>query len=150
MISKAFLSNKVEWAFRIVVAVIILQTLRFKFLGAEESVLLFTQVSEFVFGTGKHEALLRIGTGVLELVAGVLLLVPRTAFFGAFLTAGTMAGAVKTHMFIIGISFNGDGGVLFGVGVLALLGSVAVMLNRIPTTPVVSKAFEKFLKTEKA
>ena len=139
MISKAFLPNKVEWIVRIIVAVIILQTLRFKFLGAEESVLLFSQVSEFAFGSADYEALLRIGTGVIELIAGILLLIPATAFWGALLVAGTMIGAVKTHVFIVGINFNNDGGLLFGVGLIALIGSGTVLLNRIPTTPIVAK-----------
>lgn len=132
---------KVDLIIRILVAVIILQTLRFKFLGAEESVLLFTQVSEFLVGDGSLEALIRIGTGVIELIAGVLLLIPKTALYGGLLTAGTMLGAIKTHLFIIGVVFNNDGGVLFGVAIIALLGSLAVIASRLEKLPIIGKKF---------
>ena len=133
---KTLISKKIEWIIRIVVAVIILQTLRFKFLGAEESVLLFTQVSEFLVGDDSLEALLRIGTGIIELIAGVLLLITPSALYGAILTAATMFGAIKTHVFIIGISFNNDGGLLFAVGVLAFIGSIAIVFNRRDSLPI--------------
>lgn len=135
--------SKVDLVIRIVVAVIILQTLRFKFLGAEESVLLFSQVSNFVVGDNSLEALMRIGTGSIELIAGILLLIRPLALYGALLTAGTMIGAIKTHVFIIGIAFNGDGGLLFGVAILALLGSLAVIVSRLSQIPLIGKRFEE-------
>lgn len=120
-------SSKSLLAVRVIVAVIILQTLRFKFTGHADSVDLFSEVSTFAFGDPSKEALLRVGTGVVELIAGILLLIPRTVFVGAMLTAGTMVGAIITHAFVIGIVFKEDGGVLFGVAVLALLGSLYCM-----------------------
>ncbi|WP_018970526.1 MauE/DoxX family redox-associated membrane protein [Rubritalea marina] len=114
-------------AVRVIVAVIILQTLRFKFTGHPDSVDLFSEVSNFAFGDASKEGLLRVGTGAIELIAGVMLLIPRTVFVGALLTAGTMMGAIMTHVLVIGIVFKEDGGALFGVALLALLGSLYCM-----------------------
>ena len=136
---KLNLPPKADLVIRIIVAVIILQTLRFKFLGAEESVLLFSQVSEFAFGSADFEATLRVGTGVIELVAGIFLLIRSTALWGAILTAGTMVGAIKTHLFIIGVVFHNDGGALFAVAIVALLGSLAVITQRIEKLPVIGQ-----------
>jgi uncharacterized membrane protein YphA (DoxX/SURF4 family) len=66
------------WALRIVAALILLQTLFFKFSGAEESVYIFSTLGMEPWG--------RIGSGVLELIASVLILYPRTTFIGAALS----------------------------------------------------------------
>jgi uncharacterized membrane protein YphA (DoxX/SURF4 family) len=94
-----------SWLLRIAAAVILLQTLYFKFNGHPESVDLFTKLGVEPWG--------RIGTGIIELVAGILLLLPRTVFFGALLGAGLMAGAILSHLFVLGIESAGDGGQLF-------------------------------------
>lgn len=97
--------NLFYWFARIVAALILLQTLYFKFSGAEESVYIFSSVGMEPVG--------RIGVGVLELVAGVLLLMNRTAWYGALLAAGLMAGALIMHLTILGVEVKGDGGYLF-------------------------------------
>ncbi|ULQ53418.1 DoxX family protein [Flavihumibacter fluvii] len=94
-----------SWLLRIVAAAILLQTLYFKFTGHPESVELFTKLGVEPWG--------RIGTGIIELVAGILLLVPATVFAGAFLGAGLMTGAILSHLTVIGIESQGDGGQLF-------------------------------------
>lgn len=94
-----------SWLLRIAAAVILLQTLYFKFTGHPESVALFTKLGVEPWG--------RVGTGIIELVAGILLLLPRTVFFGALLGAGLMAGAILSHLFVLGIESAGDGGQLF-------------------------------------
>src|SRR5688572_3362461 len=81
-----------EWALRTVAAVILLQTLFFKFTGAPESVYIFTKVGAEPWG--------RIGSGVVELIAALLLLTPRLTWAGALLAAGVMAGAVLSHLTI--------------------------------------------------
>jgi putative oxidoreductase len=103
----------VNWAARIIGALIMLQTLYFKFSGAEESIYIFTTVGIEPFG--------RYATGVLELVAAILLLVPATSWLGAALGAGLMAGAVGMHLTLLGISVQGDGGYLFFLAVAVLL-----------------------------
>jgi len=137
----SFLKPKVELIIRIIVALIILQTLRFKFTAADESVALFNEVSRFLTGDNSLQALLRIGTGVIELIAGIFLLYKPTALWGALLTAGTMAGAVVTHLFIIGINFQNDGGALFAVALVALIGSLHIIFNRRKAIPVIGKKF---------
>ena len=86
----------VDWILRIIVAVILLQTLFFKFTGAKESVYIFTTLGAEPWG--------RIGSGVVELIASILLLVPRTAVFGAILALGTICGAIFAHVTRLGIT----------------------------------------------
>jgi putative oxidoreductase len=110
-----------DWMVRIVAALILLQTLYFKFTAHPESVALFTKLGV--------EPLGRIGTGVIELVAGILLLIPATAFLGAVLGIGLMAGAIMSHLMVIGIESAGDGGQLFVLAIVVLLCSVITLLN---------------------
>lgn len=105
---------------RLVTAVILLQTLYFKFTAHPESVELFTKLGVEPWG--------RIGTGVLELVTAVLIMIPATAFAGGFLAMGLMVGAIISHVFVIGIESKGDGGQLFILAVIVLLCSVAVQI----------------------
>lgn len=86
------------WAIRIIPAVIMLQTLFYKFTAAPEPIHIFTTL------LGKYEAYGRIGTGIVELIGGILLLIPTLSVFGALLGAGTMFGAIVSHIFILGIN----------------------------------------------
>lgn len=92
-------------ALRIIVAIILLQTLRFKFTAHEDSVYIFSQVGLEPIG--------RIGIGIMELIAGILLLIPRTVWLGAGLTLGIIGGAIMMHLTQLGIEVKGDGGILF-------------------------------------
>ncbi|HNQ15138.1 MAG TPA: DoxX family membrane protein, partial [Pyrinomonadaceae bacterium] len=78
----------IEWICRIVVAIILLQTLFFKFTGAEESKYIFTTLM------GNYEAVGRIGSGVVELIAAILILIPNGAWLGALIALGTISGAI--------------------------------------------------------
>lgn len=124
----------VTWVLQLVVAGILLQTLFFKFTGAEESVYIFTKVGAEPWG--------RIGSGVIELIASVLLLVPATVPLGAILTMGTMAGALVSHLAILGIAVQGDGGLLFGLAATAFIGSAIILFVRRAQIPVVGRYFE--------
>ena len=97
--------NILSHSLSILVAIILLQTLYFKFTGAPESVFLFTKLGIEPWG--------RIGTGVFELIASLLILIPSTRIYGAILGAGLMTGAIASHLFVIGITSAGDGGLLF-------------------------------------
>jgi uncharacterized membrane protein YphA (DoxX/SURF4 family) len=88
------------WTLRLLAAIILLQTLYFKFTGHEQSVRLFSQLGMEPWG--------RIGTGVLELIAAALMLYPRTTGYGAALGAGLMAGAIFFHLTSLGVIFDGD------------------------------------------
>lgn len=112
------LKNIIDWALRIAAAVILLQTLYFKFTGQPESVELFSKLGVEPWG--------RIGTGVIELIAAVLLLIPSTVVFGALLGIGLMLGAIASHLLVIGIESQGDGGQLFGLALIVLAFCVVI------------------------
>jgi len=111
--------NWILWILRLAAAVIMLQTLFFKFTGSEESVYIFSTLGMEPWG--------RIGTGVLELIASILLLWPRTTAFGALLGIGLMGGALFFHVTKLGIEVKGDGGLLFIYGVIVFI-SCGVLL----------------------
>ena len=102
--------NIIAWILRLVAAIILLQTLFFKFTAAPESVYIFTTLGLEPWG--------RIGIGSLELVASILILIPKTTSLGALLAAGIMAGALFSHFTKLGIVVQNDGGELF---ILALV-----------------------------
>jgi uncharacterized membrane protein YphA (DoxX/SURF4 family) len=111
------------WVARLVAALILLQTLYFKFGGQAESVYIFSKLGVEPWG--------RIGSGMVELLAGVLLLVPRTSWIGAGLGLGVMAGAILSHLTVLGIDVQGDGGYLFFLAlVVALSCGIVLWLTR--------------------
>jgi len=105
-------ANIFNWALRIIAALIMFQTLYFKFTAQEESVQLFTTLGMEPWG--------RIGIGVLELVACILLIVPRTVLLGALLGIGLMSGAIFFHLTKLGINFGGDS-LLFSYAVIVFV-----------------------------
>ncbi len=107
------------WLFRILAAVIMLQTLYFKFTAQSESVQLFTILGMEPWG--------RIGTGVAELIASILILVPRTTLLGALLGLGLMCGAIFFHLTKLGIYFGGDA-VLFSYAVICFACCAALII----------------------
>lgn len=107
---------------RLVAAIILLQTLFYKFTAAPESVYIFSVVGMEPWG--------RIGIGVLELIASILLLIPRTVVFGALLAVGVIAGALFFHLTILGIEVQGDGGKLFGLAVIVMVAALALLFLR--------------------
>ncbi len=109
---------------RALAAVILLQTLFFKFTGHPDSVMLFSALGAEPVG--------RIGLGILELITAILLLVPSTAWIGAVLGIGMMLGAIVTHLGVIGIIFNNDGGALFTLAIVTLIASIITFLFNIP------------------
>lgn len=116
------MSTIILWVAKIIAALIMLQTLYFKFSGAEESIYIFTTVGMEPWG--------RILVGVLELVASVLILIPRTSFQGALLGAGLMAGAIGMHLTILGVDVKGDGGYLFILAVTVFVCCAWVILQQ--------------------
>jgi hypothetical protein len=130
-----------SWLLQITVAVILLQTLFFKFTGADESIYIFSTVGRFV-GLAGVEPWGRIGSGVIELIAAILLLVPATVSVGAVLVMGVMAGAIMSHLVILGIEVKADGGLLFALAVTAFAGSAIVLILRRTQIPVVGRYFQ--------
>lgn len=109
----------ISWSLRIVAALIMLQTLYFKFTAAPESVYIFSQIGMEPAG--------RIGIGVGELIASLLHLVPASAWMGALLSIGLMSGALFFHITKLGIAVMGDGGQLFIYALVVWIASAAVL-----------------------
>jgi uncharacterized membrane protein YphA (DoxX/SURF4 family) len=118
-------------ALRILVAIILIQTLRFKLTAHPDSGYIFTKVGLEPFG--------RIGIGIIELIAGILLLINRTAWLGAGITAGVISGAVMMHLTDLGIEINGDGGVLFYTAVFVLIFSLFILYTQRKSIPIIGK-----------
>lgn len=110
----------ISWLLRIIAAAILLQTLYFKFTAQPESVELFTKLGAEPWG--------RISTGIIELIASILLLLPSSVFIGAVLGIGLMAGAIVSHLTIIGIESEGDGGQLFVLAITVMVCCIIILL----------------------
>jgi len=102
----------VSWTLRILAAVILLQTLFFKFTAAPESVYIFAKVHAEPWG--------RFGSGIVELIAACFLLTPRLTWLGSLMAALVMVGAVLAHLTVLGIEVQGDHGLLFGLALTVL------------------------------
>ena len=122
-----------SWACRIVAAIILLQTLFFKFTAVPESVYIFTKIGAEPWG--------RIGSGILELIAAALLLTPRFVWAGAFLALGVMAGAIVSHLTVLGIEVQGDKGLLFALALTVFVTSAVVLYLHRTQIPVIGKRF---------
>ena len=129
-------TNIISWVLRIIAAVILLQTLYFKFTGHPESIALFTTLGVEPWG--------RIGMGVIELVTAVLLLVPSTVFIGAVFGIGLIGGAILSHLTNIGIESKGDGGQLFILAIIVLVcGIVLAMMHKQQGISLLKRAVKK-------
>jgi uncharacterized membrane protein YphA (DoxX/SURF4 family) len=126
----------VSWILRSIAAIILLQTLYFKFTGHPESVAIFSKLGIEPWG--------RIGTGIFELIASILLLIPATVFIGALLAAGLMGGAIFSHLTVIGIESNGDGGQLFILACIVLSSSLIILfIHRTKGLALLTKLLRK-------
>jgi putative oxidoreductase len=118
-----------SWVLQLVVAGILLQTLFFKFTGAAESVYIFSTLGAEPWG--------RIGSGVVELIAAILLLVPATTTVGAALALAVITGAIFSHLTVLGLEVQGDGGLLFSLAVTVFVASGLILLLRRAEIPFV-------------
>ena len=124
----------VSWTCRIAAAVILLQTLYFKFTGAEESVYIFTKVGLEPWG--------RYASGFAELFAAALLLFPRTTWIGAFIAAGVMIGAIGSHLIKLGIVVKNDGGLLFTLALIVFVCALATLFIHRRQIPLLGKPID--------
>ena len=123
----------VSWILQIIVAVILFQTLFFKFSGAPESVYIFTKLGMEPWG--------RIGSGIVELLAVVLLLIQCKVALGALLSLGVISGAIVSHLTKLGIVVQDDGGLLFALALTVFVGSAAILVIRRCEIPVLGALF---------
>ena len=119
------------WVARILAAVILLQTLFYKFSASDESVYIFSSLHAEPWG--------RIGSGVLELIASILILVPRTTAWGALLGLGLMGGAILSHLFVLGLVVKDDGGLLFIYALLVFISCLYLVWIYRKSLPVLNK-----------
>ena len=110
------------WIVKLVAVGILVQTLYFKFTAAEESIYIFTTLGIEPYG--------RIGSVVVELIASLLILIPRTTLLGALLGLGTMTGALFSHIFVLGIEVKNDGGTLFILAIITFLCCAILVYNQ--------------------
>lgn len=108
-----------------------LQTLYFKFTGAPESIYIFETVGLEPFG--------RYASGVAELIASILLLIPRTTWLGAVIALGVIGGAIMSHLTVLGIEVMGDGGTLFGLAIAVFVSSAILLFLNRGDIPVIGK-----------
>lgn len=110
------------WIVKLIAVAILLQTLYFKFSGAEESVYIFSTLGIEPFG--------RIGSGIVELIASILILIPRTTLLGSLIAAGTIIGAIFSHILFLGIEVKNDGGTLFILAIITFLCCLLLIFNQ--------------------
>ncbi|MFN3666636.1 MAG: DoxX family membrane protein [Sediminibacterium sp.] len=117
------LQTILQWVLRFIAAIIMLQTLYFKFSGAEESVYIFTQMGIEPWG--------RYVTGIAELIASILILYKPLTAFGSLMAVGIMSGALVSHILVLGVVVKDDNGLLFSYALIVWLASVILAwLNR--------------------
>ena len=124
------MNKKLLFFFRIVIAVILLQTLRYKFLAHPDSVYIFTTLGLEPYG--------RIGIGVMELIASVLLFPKRMVWLGALLSVGLMAGALFSHLTQLGIEVKNDGGTLFFMALVTWILGLIVLWDERKNIPFIN------------
>ena len=120
-----------SWFLRLTGAVILLQTLFFKFTAAPESVYIFTKVHAEPWG--------RIGSGTVELIAAALLLTPRFNWLGSLIALGIMAGAIASHLTVLGIEVQGDKGLLFALALIVFIASATNLALHRTEIPVIGR-----------
>lgn len=125
------MNKKVLLAIRIIIAVILIQTLRYKFTAHPDSVYIFSKVGLEPIG--------RIGIGVLELIAAIMILIPKTIWVGALLTVGIIGGAIMMHLTDLGIEINNDGGELFYMAIAIFILSAVVLFQHRKELPIIGK-----------
>lgn len=120
-----------SWVLRLTAAIILLQTLFFKFTAAPESVYIFTKVHAEPWG--------RIGSGLVELIAAILILTPWVTWLGSLLAIGVMTGAILSHLTVLGIEVQGDKGLLFALALIVFICSTANLLLHRSEIPVIGR-----------
>lgn len=132
------MKNKISIFFRTLTSVILLQTLYFKFSGAPESIYIFDKLGVEPWG--------RIFSGIVELIASVLLLIPATQLIGALLIINVMLGAILSHIFVLGIEIQDDHGLLFTLAFVCLTSSILILvLQKNKLKELIFKLKERFV-----
>ena len=118
---------------RIIIAVLLIQTLYFKFTAHPDSVYIFSQIGLEPYG--------RIGIGIMELITAILILNPKSIWLGSLLSIGIISGAIFMHLTKLGIEINNDGGVLFYMALIILLLSIVLLISNRKSIPFIGAKF---------
>lgn len=124
-------TNIILWVCRGLAALIMVQSLFFKFSGAEES--------KYIFETVGMEPEGRIGSGIGELIASILLLIPAVSWLGALIGLGVISGAIFFHLTSLGIEVKGDGGQLFIYAIIVFICCATVAWISRKQIPVINR-----------
>jgi putative oxidoreductase len=125
--------NYLFFFLRLVVSILLLQTLFFKFTAAPESVYIFETIGMEPYG--------RIGSGIAELIAAILILLPSTVWIGAGLSAAIISGALFFHLSELGIEIQNDGGTLFYLALIVFAFSVIILWDQRHQIPLIKNLF---------
>jgi hypothetical protein len=132
MISK----NTISWILRLTVAIILLQTLYYKFTAHPDSVHIFTALGVEPWG--------RIGLGIVELITSILILVPNTKIIGMINSLGIILGAILSHFLVIGFNVSNDGGGLFTLAIIVFISSsIFLIMHKIEVVALVQRITKK-------
>lgn len=127
------MSNKILLIIRILIAVILIQTLRYKFTAHPDSIYIFSKIGMEPFG--------RIGIGILELIAALLIIIRPTVWMGSIMAVGLMSGALILHVTELGVEVNGDSGKLFYMAVMVFTLSVVISWTERKRIPIIKSLF---------
>ena len=116
---------------RIIIAILLIQTLYFKFTAHPDSIYIFSQIGLEPFG--------RISIGVLELITAILILNPKSIWLGSLLSIAIISGAIFMHLTKLGIEINSDGGLLFYIALIILILSVIVLFKTRKSIPIIGR-----------
>lgn len=134
-------SKIISTGLRFIAAIILIQTLFFKFTAHPDSVYIFSTLGLEPFG--------RIGIGILELIAAGLLIYPRLAWAGAILALGLMSGAIFSHLTSLGIEVQGDGGLLFALALTVWFCTLGTLYFYLPNIPFIQTKISNYQKSKK-
>lgn len=112
--------NQISWILRILIAVIYLQTLYFKFTAHPDSVYIFSKLGVEPYG--------RIGLGIIELITAALILTPATKLIGLIVSLGIITGAIFSHLLVIGTNVKGDSGTLFLLAIIVFVSTIILLI----------------------
>lgn len=105
---------------QLIIAIIFVQTLYFKFTAHPDSVYIFSKLGMEPYG--------RIGIGIAELITAILILNPKTKIIGGVFSLGVISGAILAHLGPLGTEVQGDGGKVFYLALVVFFSTVVFLL----------------------
>ena len=125
------MNSRIHFTLRLIVALVLVQTVYFKFSAHADSVYIFNTLGLEPYG--------RITIGILELIAAILLFIPKTIWLGALLSLLIITGAIYAHLTKLGITIHGDRGKLFYLAISVFILSAIILLNNRQNIPFTIK-----------